>query len=402
MDPRDVVIVSACRTPIGKFMGQFASLTARDLAMIAGKEAITRAGIDPKIIDQCVMGELYTGLQGSLPARQVSIRLGLDDSSNAVSVNQNCASGMRALEVICNDIQLGKSDIGLAIGVESMTNAPYMLEKARLGYRMGDSGLVDSMIHDGLFDALSDGHMGMTAENVADLYHISREDCDNLAVMSHQRACAAIDAGVFKEEIVPVVIKSKKGEKICDTDEHPIRGCSVETISKLKPAFKKDGVVTAANASGVNDAAAAVIVMSAEKAKELGLKPMAKMVHICGAGVAARVMGLGPAVAIPKCLKAAHMDFKDVEYWEINEAFAPQFLGVGIKLKEEHGIEVDMSKTNHNGSGISLGHPVGCTGLRIIVSLIYEMQRHDYKLGGASLCVGGGPAMASLWTRNFD
>ena len=402
MNPRDVVIVSACRTPIGKNMGQFKDLTARDLAIIAGTEAIRRAGIDAKIIDEAVMGELYTGMQGSMPCRQVSIRIGLAPSSNAVSVNQNCASGMRALEVITNDIQLGKTDIGLAIGVESMTNAPYMMEKARMGYRMGDSKIFDSMIHDGLFDELVPGHMGLTAENIAELYGITREECDHLAVTSHNRACAAIDAGVFKDEIVPVTIKGKKGDVVYDTDEHPIRNCTLESLSKLKPAFKKDGVITAANASGINDAAAAVIVMSWEKCQELGLTPLVKMIDICGAGVEPRVMGLGPAESIPKCLKRSGMKFEDVEYWEINEAFSAQFLGVGIKLKQDHGMDLTMDKVNHNGSGIALGHPVGCTALRIIVSLIYEMIHKDYTIGGAALCVGGGPSMCSLWTRHFD
>ena len=261
--------------------------------------------------------------------------------------------------------------------------------------------LYDSLIHDALYDALVPGHMGVTADNVAKLCNVSRQECDELAVISHNRACAAIDAGKFKDEIVPVVIHNKKkGDIVIDTDEHPIRNCSYETISKMKAVFTPDGVTTAANASGINDAAAATVIMSAEKAKELGLKPMAKLINICSAGVEPKYMGIGPAYAIPKCLKQAGMDFNDVDYWEINEAFAAQFLGVGRKLKEEHGWEVDLNKTNANGSGISLGHPIGCTGLRIIVSMLYEMQRRGATIGGASLCVGGGPAMASLWTRD--
>ena len=394
---REVVIVSACRTPIGKFNGALASVSARELAITAGKEAIRRAGIDASLVDEIVMGELYTAMQGSLPARQVGIRIGLPVRSNAVSVNQNCASGMRALEIVCDDILLGKTDIGLAVGVESMTNAPYLLPKGRNGYRMGPGTIEDSMLHDGLVDELSGGHMGVTAENVAKRYNITREECDELALMSHQRACAAIEAGKFKDEIIPVEVKSKKGTVLVDTDEHPIRDANLESMAKLRPAFIKDGVVTAANASGINDAAAAVIVMSREKADELGIKPMVKMLHICGEGVEPEVMGLGPAVAIPKCLKAVGMKFEDVNYWEVNEAFAAQFIGVERKLKEDFGIIVDRNKTNVNGSGISLGHPVGCTGLRIVVSLIYEMMRSNHKIGGASLCVGGGPAMASLW-----
>lgn len=394
---KEVVIVSACRTPIGKFNGSLANVSARELAIIAGKEAIKRAGLQPSQVEEIAMGELYTAMQGSLPARQVSMRIGLPASSNAVSLNQNCASGMRALEVVCNDIALGKTDIALAVGVESMTNAPYLLPKARNGYRMGPGTIEDSMLHDGLIDELSGGHMGVTAENVAKRYGITRQECDELAVMSHARACKAIDEGKFKEEIVPVEIKTKKGITVVDTDEHPIRGASMESVSKLPPAFIKDGVVTAANSSGINDAAAAVVVMSREKADELGIKPMVRMLHICGAGVEPEVMGLGPAVAIPKCLKAAGLKFEDVDYWEVNEAFAAQFIGVERMLAEDFGIKVDRTKTNVNGSGISLGHPVGCTALRIIVSLIYEMKREGHKIGGAALCVGGGPAMASLW-----
>lgn len=398
---RDVVIVSACRTPIGKFMGQFKDLSARDLAIVAGKEAINRAGIDAELVETVAMGQLYTAMQGSLPAKQVSYRIGCPPTSNAVSVNQNCASGMRALEVVCNEIQLGKADIGLAIGVESMTNAPYLMPKARMGYRMGQGQIEDSMLHDGLIDELSDGHMGLTAENVAELYNISRQECDDIALQSHNRATRAIEEGKFNDEIVPVILKTRKGDVVIDTDEHPIRDASIENLSKLKPVFKKDGVVTAANASGINDAAAAVIVMSKEKAEELGIKPLVKMLHICSAGVEPKVMGLGPAVAIPKCLKVAGLKSSDVDYWEINEAFAAQFLGVSKMLKENEGIELPMDRVNANGSGIALGHPVGCTALRIIVTMIYEMKRNNYKIGGASLCVGTGPAMASLWTTEI-
>ena len=399
---KEVVIVSACRTPIGKMSGQFKDLTARDLAITAGAEAIKRAGVDPKIIDEIIMGEVLSGMQGSLPAMQVGHRLGFGPHATGVSINQNCASSMRALEIASDHISLGKTDIALVVGVESMTGAPYMLSKARGGFRMGDGKIYDSMTHDALIDELTPGHMGMTAENVAEMYGITRQECDELAVMSHNRAIAAVDAGKFVEEIVPVVIKSKKGEKVISTDEHPIRDCTMETLNKMKPAFKPDGgVVTAANASGVNDAASAVIVMSAEKAKELGIAPMAKVLHVCSAGVEPRIMGVGPAKAIPKALKAAGVDFNDVDYWEINEAFAAQFIGAGRMLKEEAGMELDMSKVNRNGSGISLGHPIGCTGLRVVVSLLHEMKRENLKLGGASMCVGAGPAMAGIFSRDF-
>mgnify|MGYP000934995061 FL=1 len=390
MNPRDVVIVSACRTPIGKNMGQFKDVRARELAITAGAEAIKRADIDAKIIEEIVMGECFTAMEGSLAARQVSMRLGFCETSNACVVNQNCASGMRALDIASCNIQLGKEDVAMVIGVESMTNAPYVLDKARMGYRMGDGKIYDNMLHDGLIDELSGGHMGLTAENVAEKYGITREECDAVAVRSHNLACKAIEDGSFKDEIVPVVLHTRKGDKVITDDEHPIRNCTLETLAKLKPAFKKGGVITAANASGINDAAAAVILMSWEKCQELGKKPMAKLLHCAAEGVAPEVMGLGPAVAIPKALKKAGVKFEDIDYFEVNEAFSAQ------------GMIVDWNKMNKFGSGIALGHPVGCTALRIIVTLVYEMIRSDYKLGCASLCVGGGPALASIWSRDFS
>ncbi len=398
---QDVVIVSACRTAIGKFMGSLKDISAVELAITAGKGAIDRAGIPADLIDEIVMGEVFPHMQGSLPARQVGMALGLPVRSGACNVNQNCASGMRALEIACNNIMLGKTQVALVVGTESMTNAPYMLPKARMGYRMNQGTIEDAMIHDGLVDSLVPGHMGITAENVAEKYGITREECDALALMSHQRATRAVQDGTFQREIVPVEIKTKKGSTFYETDEHMIPNASLESMAKLPSAFKKGGVVTAANASGLNDAAAAVIVMSKSKALELGLKPLLKMINICGEGVDPKVMGLGPAVAIPKCLKQAGLKFEDVEYWEINEAFAAQFLGVGRMLKEDFGLDLDMNKCNLNGSGIALGHPVGCTALRIIVSLYYELEKQGKTLGGASLCVGGGPAMASLWTRDI-
>ncbi len=404
METKEVVMVSACRTAIGRFMGSLKDVPARDLAITVGKGAIERAGISADIIDEITMGQLYTAMQGSLPARQVGMRLGLPHRSGAVSVNQNCTSGMRALEIAAHNIMLGQTEIALVIGVENMTGTPYLLPKARMGYRMNAGTIEDHMIHDGLFDALVPGHMGMTAENIAERYGITREQCDELALISHQRATAAVQNGTFEREIVPVEIKSKKGSKFYETDEHMIPDASLEVMGKLPSAFKKGGVVTAANASGINDGAAAAIIMSKEKAEALGVKPLMKLINICGEGVDPLVMGLGPAVAIPKCLKQVGMKFDDVQYWEVNEAFAAQWLGVGIMLKQDYGMDLDnnmnLDKVNHNGSGIALGHPVGCTGLRIIVSLYYEMERLGLTTGGASLCVGGGPSMASLWSRD--
>lgn len=398
---KDVVIISACRTAIARFLGSLKDVQANDLAITAATAAINRAGIPADIIDELCMGQVFPHMQGSLPSRQVAMAVGLPFRSGACNVNQNCASGMRALEIACNNIMLGKTEVALVVGVENMTASPYLLSKARMGYRMNAGTIYDTMIQDGLFDGLVPGHMGVTAENIAEKYGISRQECDELALMSHQRATNAVKTGIFKREIVPVEIKSKKGSKFYETDEHMIPDANLEAMSKLPSAFKKGGVVTAANASGINDAAAAVVVMSKEKATQLGIKPLLKMINICGEGVDPKLMGLGPAVAIPKCLKEAGLKYEDIEYWEINEAFAAQFLGVGRMLKEDFGITLSMDKCNHNGSGIALGHPVGCTALRIIVSLYYEMERLDLSLGGASLCVGGGPAMASLWTRDI-
>jgi len=408
MEVRNVVIVSACRTGIGKFCGEFSKVSARELAMTAGAEAIKRAGIDAATIDEIVMGEVYQGMQGSLPARQVAKRIGMSDESNACVVNQNCASAMRALEIACENIQLGKTDIGLVVGVENMTQAPFVLPSARMGYRMGGiptqggAELYDSMIHDALYDELSGGHMGCTADNVAKLCNISREECDRLAVQSHTRAAKATAEGKFKDEIVPIIQHTKKGDKVLDKDEHFIPDCSYDTISKFKPVFNKDGVTTAPNASGLNDGAAAAVVMSEEKAAQLGLKPLAKLINICGAGVDAKYMGIGPSEAIPKCIAGSDIKFEDIDYFEINEAFAAQFLGAKKLLKEKHGMDVPADRCNLNGSGIALGHPIGCSGLRIIVTMIYEMKRHpEWHIGCASLCVGGGPAMASLWRVNL-
>lgn len=401
MSIKEVVMVSACRTAIGGFMGSLKDVSARELAVTAGKAAVERAGIPAELIDEICMGQLYTGMQGSLPARQVGMRVGLPHRSSAVTVNQNCTSAMRALEIAAHNIMLGKTEIGLVVGTESMTNAPYLIPKARMGYRMGQGTIEDSMLYDGLIDELVPGHMGMTAENVAEKFGITREECDRLALTSHSRAVQAIAEGRFKREVVPVEIKTKKGVKVFDTDEHPIKDASMETLGSLPSVFKKGGVVTAGNASGINDGASAAVLMSKERAESLGIKPLMRLINICNEGCDPKIMGIGPALAIPKCLKQAGLKFGDIEYWEINEAFAAQWLGVGRMLERDFGMKLDMEKVNHNGSGIALGHPVGSTGLRIVVSLYYEMERLGLTVGGASLCVGGGPAMASLWTREI-
>ena len=403
----EVVMVSACRTPIGAYGRSLQPVRANDLSKISGAEAIKRAGIDPKQIDELMLGMCLHHGNGSLPARIVAMGLGLDPKSTASMVNQNCASGMRAMEIAAMGLALGKNEIALVIGTESMSNIPYVSQNTRWGARMGDVKLQDSMLADGLVCQLAGSHMGGTAENIAEQYGITREECDALALLSHQRAVRANDEGRFDREIVPVPVKKGKKEFVFKNDEHPIRGASLESMARLSPAFKKGGVVTAANASGLNDAAAAVVLMTKKKAEELGIKPLMKLINVCDEGVEARVMGLGPAVAIPRCLKEAGMKYEDVDYWEINEAFAAQVIGVGKKIKDEAGIDLNIGtfeqdgNINNNGSGIGLGHPVGCTGLRIIVSLYYELERLGKTVGGASLCVGGGAALASLWTRDI-
>ena len=400
METKEVVIVSACRTAIGKFCGEFKNVSARDLAIEVGKEAIKRAGVDAKDVDEIVMGEVYQGMQGSLPARQVSMRIGMSVESNAVVVNQNCASGMRALEIACNDIQLGKTDIGLVVGTENMTQVPFLLPKARMGYRMGSipeegaAPMYDALLHDALYDELSGGHMGSTADNVAKLYNITREECDELAVMSHKRACAATDAGKFKDEIIPIVEHTRKGDIVHDTDEHMIRDCNLETISKLRTVFNKDGVTTAANASGINDAAAAVIVMSLDKAKELGITPMATCVQGALAGVEPEIMGIGPVAATRKVMERTGLTVDDMDLIEANEAFAAQSVAVARELG------FDMSKVNVNGGAVALGHPVGASGCRILVTLLHEMQKRDAKKGLATLCIGGGMGCATIVERD--
>lgn len=391
MQTEEVVIVSGARTPIGDFQGALSSVMPVELASAAARAAMERSGIAAEVFDEVVLGMLYKQGSRGNPARQVQLGCGMPASGWAHTVDQQCASGMRAFENIAASIQLGKTDVGMAVGVESMSNAPYLLMKARSGHRMGDQTVIDSMLYDGLVCAMYGKHMGFTAENLAEKYGITREEQDALALQSHQRACAAIENGTFKEEIVPVTIKGRKGDTVVDTDEHPRGDISLESLAALKPAFiKEGGTVTAGNASSVNDGAAALVLASAKKAKELGQKPLAKVLAVANYGVEPEIMGIGPAYAIPKVLRMAGLSMEDIGYFEINEAFAAQFLACGRELK------LDMNKVNLNGSGIGLGHPVGCTGARILVSLMYQMRRMGVRYGVASLCVGGGPAMATV------
>ena len=386
---RDVVIVGAARTPIGDFLGSLKSVGPVELAETVVKAAIERAGVPLAEIKEIATGMCYKAGHKGNPARQIQICAGLPVDGYACTVDQQCASGMKAFELIYQSIALGKTDVGLAVGAESMSQAVHVLKGVREGYRMGNGPEVtDSMLHDGLVCAMMGYHMGITAENLADEYSVSREEQDELALLSHSRAIAAQDAGKFDREIVPVRIETRKGVQVVDRDEHPKRDISKENLAALRPAFKKDGTVTAGNASGVNDAAAAIVLACADRAEELGLKPLARVISTVNYGVEPRVMGIGPAFAIPKALGLAGLRAEDIGYYEINEAFAAQFIACNRELK------LDLEKVNANGSGIGLGHPVGCTGARIIIALVSELKRRNERYGVASLCVGGGPSMA--------
>ena len=387
---RNVVIVGAKRTAIGDFLGSLKDVSAVELGAIAVKAALEQGGVKPEQVEDVVGGMVYkAGAKGN-PARQVQLNVGIPVTAGAVTVEQQCSSAMRALEIASQQIMLNKSDISVAVGIESMSQVPHLLLDARQGLRMGPSKVEDSLLLDALHDAFHGYHMGNTAENLAERYNISREEQDELALLSHARAVKAIKEGKFKDEIVPVEVKTKRKSYIFDTDERPREDVTKESLAKLHTAFRKEGTVTAGNASGINDGAAAMVLMAEEKAKELGIKPLARIISTATYGVEPEIMGIGPAYAIPKALKFAGLDAQDIDYYEINEAFAAQFLACNRELK------IDMDKVNANGSGIALGHPVGCTGIRIITTMIYELMRRQGRYGVASLCVGGGPAMATV------
>jgi acetyl-CoA C-acetyltransferase len=383
---REVVIVSAARTAIGNFGGRLASLSAVDLGIVAAKEAIRRAGITPDLIEDVYIGNILSAGLGQGVARQVAVGADIPVETPATTVNILCGSGLRSVSLAAGLIKAGDADVILAGGTESMSNAAYVLPKVRTGLRMGDGAIVDTMIKDGLTDAFSGVHMGITAENLAEKYEITREEQDSFAASSQNKAEAAILAGKFKDEIVPVEIPQRKGDPIiCDTDEFPRAGVTAEGLGKLRPAFKKDGTVTAANASGINDGAAMVILMSKDKADALGLKPIAKVVSYATCGIDPQIMGYGVVGAVEKALELAGMTIEDIDLIESNEAFAAQALSVIKGL----GIE-DTSKVNVNGGAIALGHPIGASGARILTTLLYEMQRSEAKTGLAALCIGGG------------
>lgn len=391
---REAVIVSAVRTPIGSFGGSLKDVSAIQLGAIAAKEAMTRASVKPEMIDEVIFGGVLQAGLGQNIARQVSIEAGIPVEVPSMTVNKVCGSGLKTVSLAAQAILLGEADVVLAGGTENMSLAPYTLSKARWGLRMGDAAIVDYMVHDGLWDVFNDYHMGVTAENIAEQWSITRDDQDKFALESQLRAEKAIKSGRFKDEIVPVEIPQKKGDPIVvDTDEFPRFGSTIEALSKLRPAFKKDGTVTAGNSSGINDGAAAIILMSKEKADELGLIPLATIVSFASAGVDPKIMGYGPVPASKKALAKAKMTIKDIDLVEANEAFAAQSLAV---VKD---LELNLEKTNVNGGAIALGHPIGCSGTRILVSLIHEMIKRDSKTGLATLCIGGGQGTSIIIKR---
>ena len=391
---KEIVIASACRTAIGSFGGTLKSGSGGDLGVTVVKEAVKRAGIKPEQVDEVIFGDVLQAGLGQNVARQVSIKAGLPIETTAMTINIVCGSGLKSVALAANQIIAGESEIVVCGGTENMSAAPYAIPTARWGARMNNAQIIDITVNDGLTDAFNNYHMGITAENVAEKYGITREMQDEFAVRSQNRAEAAIKAGKFKDEIVPVMVPQRKGDPIVfDTDEFPKFGNSMEKVSKLRPAFKKDGTVTAANASGVNDGAAALVVMSKEKAEELGITPLATIVSYATAGVDPTIMGIGPIPASRKALERAGLEVKDLDLVEANEAFAAQSIAVCNELG------LDPEKTNVNGGAIALGHPVGASGARILVTLLYEMAKRDSKYGLATLCIGGGQGQALIVKR---
>ena len=392
----DAVILSGCRTPVGKFQGSLSDFTAPQLGAIVVREAVKRAGIDPAQVDECIMGNVVSAGLGQNPARQAAIFGGLSPATGAMTINKVCGSGLKSVALAAQAVQTGNSSIVVAGGMESMTNAPYLLPQARKGYRLGNAQIVDSMVHDGLWDVYNDYHMGITGENVAEKYGITREEQDEFAVNSHRKAVSAIKECRFKAQIVPVEIPAKKkgaAPVIFDKDEGPREDTTIEILRALKPAFKKDGTVTAGNAPGVNDGAAAVVVTSAQRAKELGAKPMVRIVAQATSGVEPKWVMMAPVSAVRQIWEKTGWKNEDVDLYELNEAFSVQALGVIREL----GLNPD--KVNVNGGAVAIGHPIGASGARVLVTLIYEMIRRDVKRGIAALCLGGGNAVAMAVER---
>src|SRR6202451_2648809 len=392
----DVVIVAGCRTPVGKFQGSLSDLTASQLGAVVVREAVKRAGLNSDQIDECIMGNVLPAGLGQNPARQAAIFAGLAPATGAMTINKVCGSGLKAVALAAQAVQTGNSSIVVAGGMESMTNAPYLLPQARKGYRLGNGKVIDSMVHDGLWDIYNDYHMGITGENVAEKYGITREEQDEYAVNSHRKAIAAMKESRIKSQIVPVEIPTKKkGEApvLFERDESPREDTTVETLRALKPAFKKDGTVTAGNAPGVNDGAAAVVVTSAQRAQLLGAAPLVRIVAQATSGVEPKWVMMAPVTAVQKIWQKTGWKKDEVDLYELNEAFSVQALGV---IRE---LGLDMDRVNVNGGAVALGHPIGASGARVLVTLIYEMIRRDVHRGIAALCLGGGNAVAMAVER---
>lgn len=391
---KEVVIASAVRTAVGSFGGSLKDVPAVELGALVIKEAVNRAGIKAENVEEVIMGNVLQAGLGQNPARQAAIKAGLSIETSSMTINKVCGSGLRAVSMAAQMIKAGDADIIVAGGMENMSRAPFVLETSRWGQRMGDGKMIDEMIKDGLWDAFNQYHMGVTAENIAEKWGLTREMQDQFALSSQLKAEKAVKSGRFKDEIVPVVIPQRKGEpKVFDTDEFPRFGTTIEALAKLKPAFKKDGTVTAGNASGINDGAAAFVVMSLDKANELGIKPLAKIVSYANGGVDPSIMGYGPVPSTRKALEKANLKVEDLDLIEANEAFAAQSLAVAKDLN------FDMEKVNVNGGAIALGHPIGASGGRILVTLIHEMAKRDAKRGLATLCIGGGQGTALVIER---
>lgn len=392
MSQREIVIASAVRTAIGSFQGTLANVSATQLGAIVLEAALERAGVAKEAVDEVIMGNVLQAGLGQNPARQAAIKAGLPQEVPALTINKVCGSGLKAVHLAVQSILSGDAEVVLAGGMENMSQAPYLMEGARSGYRMGDQKVVDSMIRDGLWCAFNDYHMGITAENLCERYGLTREEQDEFAAWSQEKAQRAISEGRFQEEIVPVPIPQRKGDPVLfATDEFPRAGVTAEALAKLRPAFKKDGTVTAGNASGINDGAAAVLVMSGEKARELGVKPLARIVANASAGVDPSIMGIGPVPATQRVLAKAGLTLDQIDLIEANEAFAVQSLAVGKELG------IDKEKLNVNGGAIALGHPIGASGARILVTLVHELgKRSGAKYGLATLCIGGGQGVATV------
>ena len=390
----EVVIVSAVRTPIGAFQGTLKDIAAPTLGSIVIQEALNRIGLDATLVDEVIMGNVLAAGLGQNPARQASIRAGIPHTVPALTINKVCGSGLKAVHLAAQAIMAGDAEVVVAGGFENMSQAPYIMQNAREGFRMGNQKIVDTLIQDGLWCAFNDYHMGITAENLCDQYEITRHEQDEFAARSQARASEAISTNKFADEIVPVEIPQRKGEPVLFTqDEYVKHGTTAEKLNTLRPAFKKEGSVTAGNASGVNDGAAAVIVMSKERAFELGLKPMATIVANASAGVDPSIMGIGPVFAVKKALSKANLTLEQMDLIEANEAFAAQSIAVDRELTFNH------DKLNVNGGAIALGHPIGASGTRILVTLLHEMQKQDAKFGLATLCIGGGQGVATIVQR---